>query len=148
MSAGPVTVSEASTVVPPYEAEIVTGEGSATLDVSTEKVACVAPACTVTAAGTFATTVLLLVSEILAPPDGAPAARVTVPTGCACPGTVAGEMESLASVADDDSGAAGGDALDATVRLGAAGESLSPQPVDHTANTAAISVKNLRSGTP
>jgi hypothetical protein len=127
---------------------MVTGDGSATLEVSMEKVACVAPACTVTDAGTFATTVLLLVSETRAPPDGAPDASVTVPTGWACPATDAGEMEILASVADDGSGAAGVDVLDATVRLGAAGESLSPQPVDHTANTAAASVKNLRGAMP
>jgi hypothetical protein len=78
-SAGPVTVSEARTVDPPYEAEMVTGVGSATLEVSMEKLACVAPAATVTAAGTFATSTLLLDNETLAPPDGAADASDTVP---------------------------------------------------------------------
>jgi len=131
-------------VAPPYDARIVTGDGSATLDVSTEKLACVAPAAMVTPDGTFAIAVLLLDNETLAPPAGAIAARETVPSGRACPGTDAGVMESPVSV--EDAGAAVGvDSADATTAEGAAGDESSPHAIDPAADAMATSVKNLPS---
>jgi hypothetical protein len=53
-------------VTPAYDAEIVTGDGSETVDVSIEKVSCAAPGAIVTETGTLATAILLLDSEILA----------------------------------------------------------------------------------
>ena len=50
-----------------------------TVLVFTVKVAVVAPAATVTFAGTVATAVLLLVNVTVAPPTGAAALKVTVP---------------------------------------------------------------------
>ena len=52
---------------------------AATALVPTVNVAEVAPAATVTLAGTWATAVLLLESVMSAPPEGAAALRVTVP---------------------------------------------------------------------
>src|SRR5262245_55810085 len=86
-SLGPVRVRAVLMGTPLYDAEIITDAGSATLDVSMVKLAWVAPAATVTDEGTFATAVLLLDSETLAPPEGAPDASVTVPCGCDCPST-------------------------------------------------------------
>ena len=51
----------------------------ATGDVVIVKVALVAPAATVTLAGTWAAAMLLLVRVTRAPPEGATAAKVTVP---------------------------------------------------------------------
>src|SRR5256885_6919688 len=132
-SGGPVTVRVARIVSPPYDAMIVTGDGSATLEVSMEKPACVAPAAIVTADGTFATALLLLDNEILAPPAGAPAASETVPSGRACPGTDAGVMDSPVNVAEVAAGVVGLDSADATTAVGAAGDESSPHAIDDAA---------------
>jgi hypothetical protein len=132
-------------VTPLYEAAITTAVGSATLEVSILKLACVAPAATTTESGTFATEVLLLESEILAPPDGASAARTTVPSGCACPCTDDAPSEILVSAADVGAGAFDVDVADATV-LGAAGDEPSPHAADQAADATTVRRKNLRSG--
>ncbi len=62
----------------------------ATADVVIEKVADVAPAATVTLAGTCAAAVLLLVSVTTAPPDGAGPLNVTVPVDELPPATEVG----------------------------------------------------------
>jgi hypothetical protein len=65
--------------VPLYEAEIVTVVEVTTRLVLTVKVACVAPAGTVTLEGTEAAPGLLLASAICAPPAGAGPFSLTVP---------------------------------------------------------------------
>ena len=65
-------------MTPEYEAVSVTEVGVVTVPVATEKVADVEPCGTVTDAGTLAA-VFGLESDTTAPPDGAAAARVTVP---------------------------------------------------------------------
>jgi hypothetical protein len=71
---------------------IVTGVSEATGLVAAVKVAVVAPAATVTDAGTWAAAVFELVSATTAPPAGAGLFRVTVPVEEAPPSTVAGIM--------------------------------------------------------
>ena len=73
-----------------YEAEIVTEVEKSTMFVFTGKVALVAPAGTVTLAGTEATDGLLLERETTAPPLGAGPFRVTVPVEGFPPVTVVG----------------------------------------------------------
>src|SRR5206468_11104086 len=85
-----VTVSTAELLTPPYVAEIVTAIGAATGLVEIVNAALVAPAGTVTLAGTVATARSLLESGISAPPAGAAALRVTVPIEAAPPVTLMG----------------------------------------------------------
>lgn len=95
---GAVTVSVAVCVRPPEEALIVTGVEVETVEVVTVKVTLVAPAARLTLVGTVATEVLLLDSVIKAPPDGAPALKVTVPAEVLVPTTVLGLKLSEARV--------------------------------------------------
>jgi hypothetical protein len=74
-----VTVTVVVLLTPLYEAVSVTGVLPVTAAVATANDALVRPAATVTLVGTFVTPVLLLVSATTAPPDGAPADKVTVP---------------------------------------------------------------------
>ncbi|MCK7490004.1 MAG: hypothetical protein MZU79_07120 [Anaerotruncus sp.] len=76
---GAVTVKVAVRVVPRYVAEIVSVLLEVTGLVVAAKVAAVAPAGTVTVAGTWAAAVLLDVSVTTAPPAGAGPLSVTVP---------------------------------------------------------------------
>jgi hypothetical protein len=79
VGAGGVTVRGAVLVTPPYTAEIVTAVELDTGLVVTANVALLAPADTVTLAGTFAANVLSLDSDTTAPPTGAGPLSVTVP---------------------------------------------------------------------
>src|SRR6266481_4516662 len=88
--AGGSTVSEAVLVAPAYDAEIVTGVEVVTALVLTVNVALLAPAATVTLAGTVAAAVLLE-REMAAPPLRAGPLSVTVPVeDCAPPVTLVG----------------------------------------------------------
>jgi hypothetical protein len=75
----------------------------ATALVITENVAVVAPAATVTLAGTCAAVVLLLVNPTVAPPVGAAPLNVTVPVDDVPPVTLVGFRETE----DNDTAAAG-----------------------------------------
>jgi hypothetical protein len=93
-----VTVSVAFRVVPLYVAEIVTDVDTVTLPVERLKPQMVAPAPTVTLAGTLATDGSLLDSATVAPPCGAAAVSVTVPPPLSPPVTVDGLNARLCSV--------------------------------------------------
>ena len=86
------TVSVAVLDVPPNVPVIVTGVLDVTVLVAAAKVALVAPAATVTLAGTVAAEVLLLDSVTWAPPVGAPDDNVTVPVEPSPPTTLKGFM--------------------------------------------------------
>ena len=77
-------------VTPAYDAEIVTGVDVVTALVLTMNVALLAPAATVTLAGTVAVDVLLLERETVAPPAGAGPLSVTVPVEGDPPVTLVG----------------------------------------------------------
>ena len=76
-------------VAPPNEPVIVTGVDAATDEVVMVKLALVAPAPTVTLAGTVAAA-LLSESDTTAPPDGAAPVSVTVPCEVLPPTTLVG----------------------------------------------------------
>ena len=84
-------MSEAVLVTPAYDAEMVTGVDAVTALVLTVNVALLAPAATVTLAGTVAVDVLLLERETAAPPVSAGPLSVTVPVeDCPPPVTLVG----------------------------------------------------------
>ena len=99
---GGVTVSVAVLAAPPYAPVIVTAVEALTALVVMVNVALVAPAATVTLAGTVATAVLLLDSVTTAPPVGAALVSVAVPCAELPPTTLVG----LSAIAESD-GAAG-----------------------------------------
>ena len=96
----PEAVTERITVrvTPPCDAEIADELLKLTALVETVKVALVAPAATVTAAGTVAVAVFELLSATEAPPAGAAADSVTVPVDGLPPATVVGLSVSVESV--------------------------------------------------
>ena len=100
--AGGFTDSVAVLVAPPKAPPTVTAVAAVTAVVVTPKVALVAPAATVTLAGTPATIVLLLDNVTMAPPVGAAVVKVTVPVLGAPPTTFVG-----LTVTEDRVGAAG-----------------------------------------
>jgi len=97
---GGVTVSEAVLVTPAYDAEIVTGVDAVTALVLTVNVALLAPAATVTLAGTVAVDVPLLDRETATPLLGAGPLRVTVPVDGDPPVTLVGLSATEDSVAE------------------------------------------------
>ena len=103
-TAGGVTVRGAVLVTPPYNAEIVTALETDTGLVVTANVALLAPADTVTLAGTFAANVLSLLSDTTAPPPGAGPLSVTVPVEGLPPTTLDGFIP---SELNDTAGAGG-----------------------------------------
>jgi hypothetical protein len=98
------TVNVAVRLAPPYAPLIVTGVDAATDAVVTVNVALVAPAATVTLAGTVAAAVLLLVSVTTAPPAGAALVNVAVPVEPFPPTTLVGLTASEANVGAPDDG--------------------------------------------
>ena len=93
------TVSVALRLVPPNEPVLLVAVGLDTPDVVIVNVALVAPAATVTLAGT-ATAAELSDSVTRAPPDGAAVLRLTVPVEELPPTTVVGLTVSAVNVAD------------------------------------------------
>ena len=85
-----VTVSVAVRDTPPNEPVMIAEVEVITEVVATVKVVLVAPAATVTLAGTLAAAVLLLVSVTTAPPAGAAALKVAVPVEKLPPTTLVG----------------------------------------------------------
>ena len=83
-------MSEAVLVTPAYDAEMVTGVDAVTVLVLTVNVALLAPAATITLAGTVATALLPLERETVAPPAGAGPLSVTVPVEGDPPVTLVG----------------------------------------------------------
>jgi hypothetical protein len=89
-SEGGLTVRVEILVITPYRAEIVTAVEPGTAFVVIGNVALVAPAATVTLAGTVAADVLSLPSDTIAPPPGAGFVSVTVPVEGLPPTTLDG----------------------------------------------------------
>ena len=96
---GALTVRFADFVVPLSSPEMLTVALAVTGVVVTVNVALVAPAATVTFAGTVAAAVLLLVSVTTAPPAGAALFNVTVPVEEVPPVTLVGLRETLEEIA-------------------------------------------------
>jgi hypothetical protein len=96
-----LTVSTAVLVTSPYTAEMVDVLTAITALLVTANVAVVAPAATVTFAGTMATVVLLLDRVTTAPPTGAAAVNETLAVDVAPPVTVAGFNVNPASTGAD-----------------------------------------------
>ena len=115
-------------LVPLYEAEILAEVETTTIEVLTVKVALVAPAGTVTLAGTLAA-LLLLLSRTCAPPAGAGPLSVTVPVEDVPPITLAG-----LSVSDETAGSG-----TVTVRVAALLVALPAELVTTTVNCAPLS---------
>ena len=84
------TVSVAVRDTPPNEPAMIAEVKAVTVLVVTVKVALVAPAATVTLAGTPASAVLLLASATTAPPEGAALVSVTLPCEVPPPVTLLG----------------------------------------------------------
>src|SRR5438093_5237782 len=100
---GGVTLSVAVFVAPPFTPVIVTGVDALTAVVVTLNVALVAPAATVTLAGTVAAA-LLLASVTPNPPAGAADVNVTVPCADVPPVTLVGLSETALSEAGGGGG--------------------------------------------
>ena len=115
-------------LVPLYEAEILAEVETTTIEVLTVKVALVAPAGTVTLAGTLAA-LLLLLRRTCAPPAGAGPLSVTVPVEDVPPITLAG-----LSVSDETVGSG-----TVTVRVAALLVALPAELVTTTVNCAPLS---------
>jgi len=101
-----LTVSTAVRVTPPKVPEIDNAVVAVTLVVVIEKVALVAPAATVTLAGTVATAVFALLRPTTAPPAGAPAVSVTVPCDELPPTTEVGDTLTVDKLAAGGGGGA------------------------------------------
>jgi len=105
-----LTVTVAVCVAPPALAVIVTGVALPTALVATVNVLLVAPAATVTLAGTVAAAVLLLDSDTTRPPLGAAALNVAVPVDELPPATLAGLTARPESAGDGGGGLTPSDA--------------------------------------
>jgi hypothetical protein len=101
---GGVNVNVAVRLTPPNEAVIVTAVEAVTDFVVTVKLALVAPAATVTVAGTVAAAVLLLTSVTVAPPEGAALVKVTMPCEEFPPTSAAGLSASAESAVEPGCG--------------------------------------------
>ena len=101
-----LTVSTAVGEAPPKVPEIVAVVAAVTAVVVMEKFALVAPAATVTLAGTVATAVLALLRLTMAPPGGAPAVSVTVPCDELPPTTEVGATLTVDKLATGGGGGA------------------------------------------
>jgi hypothetical protein len=121
-------VNSALRLTPPAEPLIVADVDVVTVAVLTVNVALVAPAATVTLAGTVARAVLLLVSVTTAPPDGAALASVAVPCEVLPPATVDG----LSVIAES---VAGGGAAGVTVKLA---DCVTPPPDTEMVTTVVV----------
>lgn len=125
---GAVRVNTALRLTPPDAPPMVTDVDPVTATVLTANVALVAPAGTVTLAGTVARAVLLLVSATTAPPEGAALASVAVPCELFPPTTVDGLSAIVESVT-------GGGAAGVTVK---AADCVRPPPDTETVTTVVV----------
>ena len=142
---GGVTVSVAVFVAPPYAPVIVAGVEAPTALVVMANVALVAPAATVTLAGTAATAALLLESVTTAPPVGAAVVSVAVPCAALPPTTLVGFSE----IAESAAGVGGGVAAAFTVSDIEALRRSSPEMVTAvSAVTDVVEIGNVALATP